>query len=216
MDTINRYAADDVEFLLRRGVDAVVVACGTVSSNSLDYLKTRYELPLYGVIDSAAKKAAARTHTGAVGVIGTQATVKSAAFRRRLLEENGTLRVISQACPLIVPLVENGVAPDDELAVLACRRYLESFRGENVDMLIMGCTHYPIYRTAFEKLLPGVEMIDVGQALAEDLFPVFGQPGGVGVTEYYVTEHSAAFNELVHNIDPEVDPADIRVAGINE
>lgn len=216
VDTINRYAVDDVEFLLRRQVDAVVVACGTVSSNSLGFLKSRYALPIYGVIDSAAKKAAAFTRTGTVGVIGTQATIKSAAFRRRLQEENSSLRVISRACPLIVPLVENGVAPDDELAELACRRYLDGFLQEGADVLIMGCTHYPIYRTAFEKLLPGVEMIDVGQALAEDLLPVFGRPDGFGVTEYFATERSAAFDELVRNIDPDVDPASIRVAGINE
>ena len=216
VDTINRYAADDVEFLLRRGVEAVVVACGTVSSNSLDYLKAHYDLPIYGVIESAAKKAALHTRTGAVGVIGTQATVKSGAFRRRLLEADGSLRVISRACPLIVPLVENGVAPDDELAVLACRRYLDPFQGEGIDALIMGCTHYPIYRSAFERLLPGVEMIDVGQALAEDLTGVFGRSEGAGVTEYFVTEYSAAFDELVRNIDPDVDPASIRVAGIKE
>ena len=216
VETISRYAADDVDFLLRRGVEAVVVACGTVSSNALDYLKERYPLPLYGVIESAAKKAAARTRTGAVGVIGTQATVKSAAFRKKLLAADGTLRVISKACPLIVPLVENGVAPDDPLAELACRRYLTAFDGEDIDTLIMGCTHYPIYRPAFEKLLPGVEMIDVGQALAEELLPVFGGSAAAGTTEYYVTERSAAFDELVRNIDPEVDPAAIRVAGIDE
>ena len=216
VETISRYAADDVEFLLRRGVEAVVVACGTVSSNSLDYLKAHYDLPIYGVIDSAAKKAARCTRTGAVGVIGTQATVKSAAFRKKLLAADPELRVISQACPLIVPLVENGVAPDDALAELACRRYLTAFAGEDIDTLIMGCTHYPIYRPAFEKLLPGVKMIDVGQALAEELLPVFGQDGGAGITEYYVTERSAAFDELVRNIDPEVDPETIIAAGIGE
>ena len=216
VDTINRYAADDVEFLLRRGVEAVVAACGTVSSNSLDYLKEHYDLPLFGVIDSAAKKAARRTRAGAVGVIGTQATVKSGAFRRKLLEADSSLRVISRACPLIVPLVENGVAPDDELALLACGRYLEPFLAEGVDVLIMGCTHYPIYRSCFERLLPGVEMIDTGQALAEDLLETFGPIEGAGTTEYYATERSAAFDELVRNIDPEVDPAAIRVAGIDE
>ena len=151
-----------------------------------------------------------------MGVIGTQATVKSGAFRRKLLEADSSLRVISRACPLIVPLVENGVAPDDELALLACGRYLEPFLAEGVDVLIMGCTHYPIYRSCFERLLPGVEMIDTGQALAEDLLETFGPIDGAGTTEYYATERSAAFDELVRNIDPEVDPAAIRVSGINE
>ena len=194
----------------------MVVACGTVSSNSLDFLKARYDLPMYGVIDSAARKAAALTRTGTVGVIGTQATVKSGAFRRTILSADPSLQVISRACPLIVPMVESGVAPDDTLAELTCRRYLADFEGQGVDTLIMGCTHYPIYRPAFEKLLPGVQMIDVGQALAEELKGVFGDRDGKGTTEYYATERSAAFDELVRNIDPAIDPTDIRVAGIDE
>ena len=208
------YARDDVEFLLRRGVEAVVVACGTVSSNSLDYLRERFDLPIFGVIDSAAETAARRTRTGAVGVIGTQATVKSGAFERRIRAADSAVRVISKACPLIVPLVENGVEPSDPVAELVCGRYLSAFDGQDIDQLIMGCTHYPIYRTAFEKLLPGVEMIDVGQALAARLRSEFGSVSGGGVTEYYVTEHSAAFNELVRNIDGTVDPDAIVAAQI--
>ena len=216
VDTIARYAVDDVEFLLRRGVEAVVAACGTVSSNALEVLQRRYDLPVYGVIDSAARRAAALTKTGSVGVIGTQATIKSGAFRRHVAAADPAVSVTEQACPLIVPLVENGVEPGDPLAELVCRRYLSAFEGKNVDALIMGCTHYPLFRPAFEALLPGVEMIDVGQALAEDLRGVFGGLQGAGRTEYFVTERSAAFDELVRNIDPGVDPADIRIADIDE
>ena len=216
VETITRYAVDDVTFLLRREVDAVVVACGTVSSNSLDALRERFDLPIYGVIDSAARRAAGETRTGCVGVIGTQATVKSGAFERAIRAARPQVRVISQACPLIVPLVENGVAADDILAETVCRRYLAAFAGERVDRLIMGCTHYPVYRAAFEKLLPDAEMIDVGEALAADLRDVFGQSQGEGRTEFFVTERSAAFAELVHNLDPATDPASIRVARIDE
>ena len=138
VETITRYAVDDVTFLLRREVDAVVVACGTVSSNSLDALRERFDLPIYGVIDSAARRAAGETRTGCVGVIGTQATVKSGAFERAIRAARPQVRVISRACPLIVPLVENGVAVDDILAETVCRRYLAAFAGERVDRLIMG------------------------------------------------------------------------------
>ncbi len=216
VDTILRYAVDDVEFLLRRGVEAVVIACGTVSSNALDALQSRYDLPVYGVIDSAARRAAAVTKTGSVGVIGTQATVKSGAFRKHIASANASVRVTEQACPLIVPLVENGIGPADPLAEMVCRRYLAAFEGKNIDALIMGCTHYPLFRPAFEALLPGAEMIDPGLALAEDLKTAFTDPRGAGRTEYFVTERSAAFDELVRNIDPGVDPASIRIADINE
>ena len=80
----------------------------------------------------------------------------------------------------------------------------------------MGCTHYPVYRPAFEKLMPAAEMIDVGEALAEDLRAVFGEADGGGRTDFYVTERSAAFDELVYNIDPDTDPGAIRVARIEE
>ena len=216
VETITRYAVDDVEFLLRRDVEAVVIACGTVSSNSLGALKERFPLPVFGVIDSAARRAAEHTRTGCVGVIGTQATIKSGAFERAIRARRADVRVISQACPLIVPLVENGVAADDILAETVCRRYLAAFAGHDVDELVMGCTHYPVYRAAFERLLPGAGMIDVGEALSEDLRAPFGEAAGEGRTEFYVTERSAAFDELVHNLDPATDPSDIRVARIDE
>ena len=214
VETITRYAYDDVEFLLRRDVDAVVIACGTVSSNSLDALRERFPLPIYGVIDSAARRAAGTTRTGCVGVIGTQATIKSGAFERAVRAVREDVRVIAQACPLFVPLVENGVAADDVVARTVCERYLAAFQGRSVDRLIMGCTHYPVYRAAFEQILPEAEMIDVGEALADELRGAFGNTGDAGTTEFYVTERSAAFDELVHNLDPATDPADIRVADI--
>ena len=216
VETITRYAVDDVEFLLRRDVEAVVIACGTVSSNALDALRERFALPIYGVIDSAARRAAELTRSGCVGVIGTQATIKSGAFERAVRAVRPDTRVISRACPLFVPLVENGVAADDILAEITCGRYLEAFAGQDTDALIMGCTHYPVYRAAFEKLLPGAAMIDVGEALARDLRSVFGAGDGDGRTEFFVTERSAAFDELVRNIDPAVDPRTIRVARIGE
>ena len=192
VETITHYAEDDVRFLLRKDVEAIVIACGTVSSNSLDTLREKFDLPIYGVI-------------------GTQATIKSGAYETHIRAADPAVRVISRACPLFVPLVENGIAPDDIVAETVCSRYMEAFDGENIDALIMGCTHYPVYRPALEKRLPGVRMIDVGEALAEALRPLFAGCGGGGAVEYYVTERSAAFDEIVRVMDPTLDPAAIRV-----
>ena len=211
VDTINAYACDDVRFLLRQEVDAIVIACGTVSSNSLELLREKFDLPIYGVIESAAERAAAVTETGTVGVIGTQATVKSGAYERLIHSKHPSVRVISRACPLFVPLVENGIAPDDPVAEMICDRYLSAFDGTGADVLIMGCTHYPVYRPTLEKRLPGVKMIDVGEALAEALREQFSGSGGAGRVEYFVTERSAAFDEVVHIMDSTLDPASIRV-----
>ena len=211
VETITHYAEDDVRFLLRKDVEAIVIACGTVSSNSLDALREKFDLPIYGVIESAARLAASMTKTRSVGVIGTQATVKSGAYETHIRAIDPGVHVVSRACPLFVPLVENGIAPDDIVAETVCSRYMEAFDGENIDALIMGCTHYPVYRPALEKRLPGVRMIDVGEALAEALRPLFAESRGTGAVEYYVTERSAAFDEIVRVMDPSLDPAAIRV-----
>ena len=211
VETINRYAEDDVRFLLRKDVEAIVIACGTVSSNSLDVLRGEFDLPVYGVIESASEKAVRETKTGTVGVIGTQATVKSGAYEKHIHAVSPETRVISRACPLFVPLVENGIAPDDIVAEEICSRYMTAFDGESVDTLIMGCTHYPVYRSALEKRLPGVRMIDVGEALAEALHPMFADAEGTGTTEYYVTERSAAFSDIVRIMDSTLDPENVRV-----
>ena len=211
VETITRYAQDDVRFLLRFDVDAVVVACGTVSSTALGALRKEFRVPIYGVIESAAARAAEITKTGSVGVIGTQATVKSDAYRRTIHAIDPAIRVTAQACPLFVPLVENGIAPDDPVAETIARRYLSAFDGKDVDALIMGCTHYPVYRSTLEKCLPGVRLIDVGEALAASLKDVLGPGEGGGEISWYVTERSAAFDEVVRIMDPEVDPDRIRV-----
>ena len=213
VETIHRYACDDVRFLLRHDVEAIVVACGTVSANSLDVLQEKFDLPIYGVIDSAVAKAAEISKTGTVGVIGTRATVASGAYERKLHSLRPDLKVVSQACPLIVPSVEAGVEPDDPLAGLVCDRYFKTFEGEEVDALIMGCTHYPVYRELFQQRLPKAAMLDVGETLAESLREtVGGEGGGSGKVEYYVTERSAAFNEIVRIMDESVDPDSIHVA----
>lgn len=211
VETITKYAEDDVRFLLQKDVEAIVIACGTVSSNSLDALRGKFDLPIYGVIESAAAKAVAITKTGSVGVIGTQATVRSSAYERLIRDMAPAVRVSSQACPLFVPLIENGIAPEDIVAETIVDRYLRSFDDKNIDALIMGCTHYPVFRPALKKRLPGVQMIDVGEALADALSGEFGGADGTGVIEYYVTERSAAFDEIVHIMDDSVDTASVHV-----
>ena len=148
---------------------------------------------------------------GLVGENGAGKTTTIKAILGMLRPDAGTIRVLGQACPLFVPLVENGIAPDDPVAEIVTDRYLSAFDGKGVDALIMGCTHYPVYRPALEKRLPGVTMIDVGEALADALRETLGPGTGTGRVEYYVTERSAAFDQVVRIMDAGVDPADIRV-----
>ena len=212
--TITRYALEDARFLLRKHVSRIIVACNTVSATALPRLQEELEVPVCGVIDCSAARAAQRSRSGVVGVIGTQATVNSGAYRRKLLEYRPGLRVLSQACPLLVPLIENGIRPEDPVAELLCRRYLEPLQGQGMDVLILGCTHYPVYEELLGRLLPGVTLINTGRALAESLEEEFAPwRQGRGNVEYYATERSAAFEELVHAMDGSVDAAGIRVDG---
>ena len=164
VETITHYAEDDVRFLLRKDVEAIVIACGTVSSNSLDALREKFDLPIYGVIESAARLAASMTKTRSVGVIGTQATVKSGAYEAHIRAIDPGVHVVSRACPLFVPLVENGIAPDDIVAALhdLTGRVEASFILDRLDYMKMGgrCSAVTLLGANLLKLRPCIEVKD--------------------------------------------------------
>mgnify|MGYP001093425792 FL=1 len=164
VETITHYAEDDVRFLLRKDVEAIVIACGTVSSNSLDALREKFDLPIYGVIESAARLAASMTKTRSVGVIGTQATVKSGAYETHIRAIDPGVHVVSRACPLFVPLVENGIAPDDIVAALhdLTGRVEASFILDRLDYMKKGgrCSAVTLLGANLLKLRPCIEVRD--------------------------------------------------------
>ncbi len=169
-ETIKKYSLEDLRFLSSFGVDAVLIACGTVSSTALDTLRSASDIEIYGVIAPAIDAAVKATKNGKIGVIGTSATIKSDAFGRGIREASPSLSVTSIACPLFVPLVENGFAsPGDEVTLAAVRRYLSPLRETGIDTLILGCTHYPIIDWAIAEVLPGVNLISSGEAAANAL-----------------------------------------------
>ncbi len=165
-DTVTRYTRRNVAFLERRGVKAVVVACNTASALALPNLELH--LPTWGVIEPGAERAAAHTH-GRIGVLATEATVRSDAYPRALLRLRPELDVLSRACPLFVPLVEEGWH-DDEVTELVARRYLAPLLDARVDTLVLGCTHYPLLVPVLERVAgPTVALIDSAQAIAESV-----------------------------------------------
>ncbi len=167
-EIIKKYSLEDLAFLSSFGVDAVLVACGTVSSTAIGELRAATDKQIYEVITPAAKAALKATKNGRIGVIGTNATVKSGAFERNLRSAEPNVEVTSVACPLFVPLVENGfAAPGDEVTSAAVKRYLSPLGEVGIDTLILGCTHYPIIDWAIAEVLPDVTLISSGQAAAE-------------------------------------------------
>lgn len=167
-ETIISYARQDVSFLERFDLKAILIACGTVSTTAMDTLTREHATPLFGVVQPAAQQAAARTKNGKIGLIGTAATVRSGAFEREIQRLCPDVEILARACPLFVPLVENGrFQPDDAVVQLVVAEYLAPFKVEQVDVLVLGCTHYPLLSQAIAAYMgPAVTLIDTGAASA--------------------------------------------------
>jgi glutamate racemase len=163
-DTVTRYTRRNIEFLTERGVKAVVVACNTASALALPHLDPH--VPTWGVIEPGARKAAAVSH-GRVGVIATEATVLSDAYPRALRALRPDLVILSQACPLFVPLVEEGWL-DDPITEQVAERYLRPLLDAGIDTLVLGCTHYPLLKSVLRRAVgPDVMLVDSAEAVAE-------------------------------------------------
>ena len=166
-EIINLYARQDEKFLLQKNVKMIVAACGTVSSVAAD---TGNELPVpfLGVVDPAARAAAKATRIGRIGVTGTSTTIKSGSYEKALRKINPDFEVVSVDCPLLVPIVEQGyISPDDELTLIAAKRYLTKIRDFGVDTLILGCTHFPLISGTFRRIMgDDVTIISAGRAAA--------------------------------------------------
>ncbi|MDT7604517.1 MAG: glutamate racemase [Acidobacteriota bacterium] len=165
--TVERYALENARFLEARGIKLLVVACNTASALALPVIRAGVDVPVVGVIEPGARAVVERSQGARVGVIATEATVQSGAYRREIERLAPQAEVIERACPLFVALAEEGWAESD-VARSVASQYLEEFRGGAVDALVLGCTHYPILRRVIQETVgAGVELIDSGEATAE-------------------------------------------------
>lgn len=201
-ETIIRYALEDTEFLCGRDIKALVVACGTVSTNAMDDVVKAASVPVFGVVDSAVKKAAAVTKNGKIGILGTKATVKSGVFEEKLCEIIPEAEVTKQACPLFVPLVENGkTSTDDTVLRSVAEEYLAPLKAAGVDTVILGCTHYPIIAKTIQMIMgDDVVLVDPGAETAAELAKLLEKEDMLsgkteGTCKYYVTDSSEGFAE---------------------
>jgi glutamate racemase len=164
--TIIDYAIEDTEFLLSRGAKLIIVACNSVSSVAIEALRSRFQVPLFEVIGPAAHKTLQLTRNKRVGVIGTRATVGSGIYERLLREAQPEMKVFSQACPLLVPLVEENWLRRPETKRIV-RKYLQPLKMKQVDTLVLGCTHYPLLKPIIQaKMGKRVTVIDSCQETA--------------------------------------------------
>ena len=166
-----KYARQDVRFLRSHDIKAILVACGTVSTTALPQLRQESDIPILGVVEPACRRAAAVTRNRRVGLIATAASVRSGAYQRSLRQLDPDIAVTAKACPLFVPLVENGrFRRGDVVIETVAREYLEPLRREGLDTLILGCTHYPLLTDIIGDIMgPGVTLINTGEESAWEL-----------------------------------------------
>jgi len=159
-ETVQRYALELAHMLMQKNAKALVVACNTVSSVALPLLTRKFSVPVIGVIEPGARAALQATRNQHVGVIGTRATIRSGAYEKALRATDNGVRVSSRACPLLVPLIEEGLL-DDDVTDRVIVRYLEPLLADGIDTLVLGCTHYPLLSTAIGRALGGdITLVD--------------------------------------------------------
>jgi glutamate racemase len=167
VETINRYALQIAEFLLKKDVKLLIVACNTMAAVAYQAIRDLSPVPVLEVIEASAKIAVDRTRSKAIGVIGTPATINSNAYARAIHLLDRDAKVFSQACPLFVPLVEEGWF-DHPATRLVAEEYLKPVMAERVDTLVLGCTHYPLLKPLFQDITGGqVRLIDSAEAMAD-------------------------------------------------
>lgn len=176
-ETVRRYAREILDWLLAQKVKAVVIACNTVTAHALDDLRARSPVPVIGVIEPGARAAAKATTRGKVGVIGTAGTIASGAYPRALRQAHPGLQVVDRACPLFVPLVEEGWF-DHQATRLVAEEYLAPLRAAGIDALVLGCTHYPMLKPLLHRVMgDDVRLIDSAEETARELAAMLGELG---------------------------------------
>ncbi len=201
-DTVRRYARGCAQLLSDLGLRALVVACNTASAVALQDLEQQFDGPVLGVVGPGARQAAAATDTGHVAVLATATTTASEAYPAALARSADGVRVTSLACPLLVPLAEEGWTSGDVPEAVA-RRYLSPLAGSDVDTLVLGCTHYPLLADVLQSVGQDIvgrplTLVDSAAAVATELAARLGPDshGGQGRRRFHVTDALAAFVQV--------------------
>jgi len=201
-DTVIEYTLQAANFLLRKNIKLLVVACNTASSVAMKELKRFLTIPVIGMIEPGAKTALQVSKNGIIGVIGTRATINNKAYSNELKKLNPKIKVYEKACPLFVPLAEEGWI-DHKATQLVAKEYLSGLREMKIDSLVLGCTHYPILIDTIQKVIgKNVKLIDSGTPaarLVEDYLngrQLRNQSVHQGSNEFYVSDVPAKFREV--------------------
>lgn len=210
-ETVTRYSRQIVRFLETQQVKAIVVACNTASAYAMEELEKEVDLPMIGVVKPGARTALTTTTNKKIGVVATEATISSGIYSRYIEEHDSSVSVIGKACPLFVPLVEEGLWEDpvtDEIA----RRYLTELIDSGIDTLILGCTHYPMLRSTVGKIMgEGVTLVNPAYETARELKALLAERGlesehrpglGTELYRFFVSDGAEKFQRFANSILP--------------
>ena len=203
-ETILKYARQDVRFLKSFDLKAILIACGTVTTTSLDTLQLENTLPIVGVVEPTCRRALLVTRTKKVGIIATLASIRSGAYEAVLRRLDPEVEVIGKPCPLFVPLVENGRFRRGDVVIdTVAREYLEPLKATGIDTLILGCTHYPLLTDVIADVMgPGVTLVSAGEESAFELKRLLKADGlraeetRQGEAEFYVSDQPEDFERI--------------------
>jgi glutamate racemase len=201
-EIVRRFALEDSFFLLDKKVKLIVVACNTASAAAIPLLTEVLDIPVIGVIEPGAQAAANYSKQKKIGVIGTPATIRTCSYLKAIKNLSPDFQVLQQACPLFVPLVEEGWT-EDETTYLIAKRYLHNLKENDIDTLILGCTHYPLLSTTIQKTLgPEVKLIDSGIETAKSVGQILKQkqlladPEQVSQHYFFLSDMPYKFQEI--------------------
>jgi len=199
--TIIKFSRESADFLKKKRVKLIVAACNTSSALALESLKKSSNIPILGVIEAGIEKAVVLTCEKKIAVIGTKSTIKSNSYQKLIAKKDKSIKVYSQSCPLFVPLVEEGILKG-EIVKEAIRMYLESLKDKGIDVIILGCTHYPLLKRQISFYLKSVVVIDSAKEVASHAMNILksknllSEKKGKSMIEFYLTDESKEFVKL--------------------
>jgi glutamate racemase len=202
-ETVIKYSIANTDFLLKQNIKILIIACNTASAVATSTLRKKYTIPIVDVVGPGASKAVTITRNKKIGIIGTEGTIKSAAYQKEISRLDPNCETFSQSCPLFVPLAEEGWCNrDDEVVILTAQRYLEPLRDFEIDTLVLGCTHYPLLKGAIQKIMGDqINLIDSAEEIARVVMKMLKQKNEYNNIEgeakclFYLTDIPYRFTE---------------------
>ena len=202
--TIIELAKKNIDFLISQGVKMVVIACGTATSQALSTVQGLYDIPIVGIIEPTVE-ALKKEEIHTIGVIATTGTIRSNAWEKSIVDNMPNVKVINKACPLLAQMAEEGWT-DNEIASLTIKEYLKEFEGKQIEKLILGCTHYPLFEKILKEQLGKVEIVDTGKMMGKYLEKMLCKKDMQNLSkkapeyEIYFTDKEPAFLQVACNL----------------